>query len=48
MSTFVPPPPSVANLRSRSLGAKFFVLLLLAIGMSISGFFVEGLTTRAG
>jgi inner membrane protein involved in colicin E2 resistance len=46
MSTFVPPPPSVASLRSRSLGGKFFVLLLLAIGMSISGFFVEGLTTE--
>src|SRR5258708_5300527 len=46
MSTFVPPPPSVANLLSRSLGTKFFVVILLAIGMSISGFFVEGLTTE--
>jgi inner membrane protein involved in colicin E2 resistance len=46
MSTFVPPPPSVANLLSRSLGTKFFVVVLLAIGMSISGFFVEELTTE--
>jgi len=46
MSTFVPPPPSVANLFSRSLGTKFFVVILLAIGMSISGFFVEGMTTE--
>jgi inner membrane protein len=46
MSTFASTQPSVINLRSRSLGAKFFILLLLAIGMSISGFFVEGLTTE--
>jgi len=46
MSTFVPPPPTSANLLSRSLGMKFFVVILLAIGMSISGFFVEGLTTE--
>jgi inner membrane protein len=32
-------------LRSRSLGAKFFVVLLLAFVMSISGFFVESLTS---
>jgi inner membrane protein involved in colicin E2 resistance len=46
MSTFASTQPSITSLRSRSLGAKFFVLLLLAIGMSISGFFVEGLTTE--
>ena len=46
MSSFVPPPPTAVNLRSRSLGAKFFVVILLAIGMSISGFLVEGLTTE--
>ena len=46
MSTFVPPPPSSVNLRNRSLGMKFFVILLLAFAMSISGFFVEGLTTE--
>jgi inner membrane protein len=43
MSTFV---PSIQNQRSRSLGAKFFVILLLAFVMSLSGFFVEGLTTE--
>jgi inner membrane protein involved in colicin E2 resistance len=46
MSTFVPPPPAVANRFSRSLGTKFFVVILLAVGMSISGFLVEGLTTE--
>lgn len=46
MSTFVPPPPTSANLFSRSFGMKFFVVILLAIGMSVSGFFVEGLTTE--
>ena len=48
MSTFVTPQPqpSTANLRSRSLGAKFFIVALLALLMSISGFFVEGLTTE--
>ncbi|HEY4011499.1 MAG TPA: inner membrane CreD family protein [Acidobacteriaceae bacterium] len=46
MSTFVPPDPLTSNLRSRSLGAKFFIILLLAFVMSISGFFVEGLTTE--
>jgi inner membrane protein involved in colicin E2 resistance len=48
MSTFTPPPPQpvAVNLRSRSLGTKFFVILLLALVMSISGFFVEGLTTE--
>jgi inner membrane protein involved in colicin E2 resistance len=46
MSTVAPTQPSFASPRFRSLGAKFFILLLLAIGMSISGFFVEGLTTE--
>jgi inner membrane protein involved in colicin E2 resistance len=50
MSTFAPnqqpPSPSFAMLRSRSLGAKFFIILLLALVMSISGFFVEGLTAE--
>jgi inner membrane protein involved in colicin E2 resistance len=46
MSTFVPPPPSTTNRLSRSLGTKFFVVMLLAVGMSLSGFFVEGLTTE--
>lgn len=46
MSASVPPPPASANNLSRSLGMKFFVVIVLAIGMSISGFFVEGLTTE--
>lgn len=45
MSSFAQPLPSISNLRSRSLGAKFFIIMLLAFVMSISGFFVEGLTT---
>jgi inner membrane protein len=36
--------PSFANnARSRSLGTKFFVIMLLALIMSLSGFFVDGL-----
>ncbi|HXS11754.1 MAG TPA: inner membrane CreD family protein [Acidobacteriaceae bacterium] len=46
MSTFASPVPSANSLISRSLGAKFFVIMLLAFFMSISGFFVEGLTTE--
>lgn len=46
MSTFVPPPPAVTKLLSRSLGTKFFVVMFLAVIMSVSGFFVEGLTTE--
>ena len=48
MSTFVPPPPQPSSniVRSRSLGVKFFILLLLALAMSISGFFVESLTVE--
>lgn len=45
MSTFVSPAqPSPFRLPSRSLGVKFFIVLLLAFVMSISGFFVYGLT----
>jgi inner membrane protein len=37
--------PSLPNFRFfRSLGAKLFVIMFLALVMSISGFFVEGLT----
>jgi inner membrane protein len=46
MSTFVPAVPSISNPRSRSLGAKFFIILLLAFVMSLSGFFVESLTVE--
>jgi inner membrane protein involved in colicin E2 resistance len=45
MSTFVPTQPSTDNPRFRSLGTKFFLLLLLSVLMSLSGFFIEGLTT---
>ena len=46
MSTAAPIQSSFPNFRSRSLGAKFFVVLVLALLMSLSGFFVEGLTTE--
>lgn len=46
MSTFNPPLSSSMNPRNRSLGLKFFVIVVLALGMSISGFLVEGLTTE--
>jgi len=46
MSTFAPPTPNTTGFFSRSLGTKFFVVILLAVGMSISGFLVEGLTTE--
>jgi inner membrane protein involved in colicin E2 resistance len=46
MSSFAPPQPSLVSLRTRSMGAKFFIILFLAFAMSISGFFVEGLTTE--
>jgi inner membrane protein involved in colicin E2 resistance len=46
MSSVAQPQPSFASLRTRSMGAKFFVILFLAFAMSISGFFVEGLTTE--
>jgi len=44
MSSFVQPVQSTIHLRSRSMGAKFFVIMLLACVMSLSGFLVEGLT----
>ena len=44
MSNFQPFSPYIPRLRSRSFGAKFFVIMVLAFFMSISGFFVEGLT----
>jgi inner membrane protein len=46
MSTMNPPQPLSINLRSRSMGTKFFVILLLAFTMSLSGFFVAGLTAE--
>jgi inner membrane protein involved in colicin E2 resistance len=50
MSTFNPPPPPsqpvFTDFRSRSLGTKFFVVLVLAFVMSISGFFVDSLTAE--
>ena len=45
MSTAAAVQPSFPGFRSRTLGAKFFIIVLLALGMSLSGFFVEGLTT---
>ncbi len=44
-SAIPPPVPNVFFLRSRSLGAKFFLILLLALGMSVSGCLVDGLTS---
>ena len=45
MSSYAPYSASIPNFRFfRSLGAKVFVIMLLAFFMSISGFFVEGLT----
>ena len=45
MNTFASPQSSVPIVRSRSLGGKFFLIMLLAIGMSISGFFMSALTS---
>jgi inner membrane protein involved in colicin E2 resistance len=45
MSTVAPVTSTpFVSFRTRSLGAKFFVVILLALVMSISGFLVEGLT----
>jgi inner membrane protein len=45
MSSYAAYSPSIPNFRFfRSLGAKFFVIMFLALFMSISGFLVEGLT----
>jgi len=46
MNSVAPLHPSLVALRTRSMGAKFFIILFLAFAMSISGFFVEGLTTE--
>lgn len=46
MSTSVPSQSFLTGIRSRSLGVKFFIVVLLALVMSISGFLVEGLTTE--
>jgi inner membrane protein involved in colicin E2 resistance len=45
MSTFASSQPSGPSLRSRSLGGKFFLIMLLAIGMSLSGIFLDLLTS---
>ncbi len=44
MNTFATPISPIPTFRTRSLGAKFFVIMLLALVMSISGVVVEGLT----
>ena len=44
MSSSVPPPPSADTTVSRSFGTKFFIILLLAFVMSLSGLFVDSLT----
>ena len=41
MSTFAPALPPVGNILPRSLGAKFFIVVLLAFFMSIPGIFVQ-------
>jgi inner membrane protein CreD len=46
MSTVVLTQPSAASFRSRSLGTKFFTVLLLAFVMSLSGFYVDSLTAE--
>lgn len=47
MSSFAPYSPSIPNFRFfRSLGAKLFVIMFLALVMSISGFLVGGLTAE--
>jgi inner membrane protein involved in colicin E2 resistance len=46
MSSSAQPVTSLSSLRTRSMGSKFFIILFLAFAMSISGFFVERLTTE--
>lgn len=46
MSSFATPQPRANGIQSRSLGAKFFLIVLLALVMSVSGFLVDGLTTE--
>ena len=43
MTTPFPPPPAT---NTRSFGVKFFLIVFLALGMSLSGFFVASLTTE--
>lgn len=44
MSSYAPTLPTTPAPRFRSLGTKFFVLSLLALVMSVSGFLVQNLT----
>lgn len=48
MSTIFPPQPAgtFPALRSLSMGAKFFLILLLAAFMSLPGFYMDNLTTE--
>ncbi len=46
MNSFATPMSSFPSFQFRSMGAKFFVIMLLAFVMSISGFVVEGLTVE--
>lgn len=46
MSMLSAAPAAFPHLRSRSLGAKFFVILLLAFSMSIPGFFLDSLAAN--
>lgn len=46
MTTSTLPTSSANPIHSRSLGLKFFIVMLLALVMSLSGFYVDGLTTE--
>lgn len=46
MSTFTPTLPAPSILHTHARGTKFFLILIIAIVMSISGFFVEGLVAE--
>ncbi len=46
MNTLVQPQTSFSIFQPRAFGTKFFIVLFLALVMSISGFFVEGLTSE--
>ena len=46
MSTVVATTSPILALRTRSLGTKFFLIVLLALGMSLSGFLVEGMVSE--
>ncbi len=45
MNAFATPQPFTAPFRTRSLGLKFFVILVLAFIMSIPGLFMDNLTS---